>query len=118
MIPIHHMEAHALTPRLTNDLKFPYLAFLISGGHCMLALAKVKFTTAFANLKWLLNIFAIPRILILSCYLEHQETMPLEKLLTRLQDVYVRAYHMFLQILNFLFKFFFEKKVCVFFIKK
>jgi hypothetical protein len=80
MIPIHHMEAHALTPRLTNDLKFPYLAFLISGGHCMLALAKVKFTTALANLMWFLNIFAIHRILILSCYLEHQGTMPLEKL--------------------------------------
>ena len=41
MIPIHHMEAHALTPRLTNNLEFPYLTFLISGGHCMLALAQV-----------------------------------------------------------------------------
>ena len=46
MIPIHHMEAHALTPRLTNNLEFPYLAFLISGGHCMLALAQVNFTIA------------------------------------------------------------------------
>ena len=53
MIPIHHMEAHALTPRLTNNLEFPYLAFLISGGHCMLALAQVNFTIAKKKvLKW------------------------------------------------------------------
>ena len=51
MIPIHHMEAHALTPRLTNNLEFPYLAFLISGGHCMLALAQVNFTIAKKNFK-------------------------------------------------------------------
>ena len=38
-IPIHHMEAHALTPRLFNkNLKFPYLTLLISGGHCIIAL--------------------------------------------------------------------------------
>ena len=30
---INHMEAHALTPRLTNDIDFPYLALLVSGGH-------------------------------------------------------------------------------------
>jgi N6-L-threonylcarbamoyladenine synthase len=30
------MEAHALTPRLTDDIAFPYLALLVSGGHCML----------------------------------------------------------------------------------
>lgn len=40
MIPIHHMEAHALTPRLTNVVEFPYLVFLISGGHCILAFAQ------------------------------------------------------------------------------
>ncbi|XP_040570912.1 tRNA N6-adenosine threonylcarbamoyltransferase, mitochondrial [Lepeophtheirus salmonis] len=37
LIPIHHMEAHALTPRfIYPDLTFPYLFLLISGGHCIL----------------------------------------------------------------------------------
>ncbi len=31
---VHHMEAHALTARLTDTVPFPYLALLISGGHC------------------------------------------------------------------------------------
>lgn len=39
-IPIHHMEAHALTIRLTNKIEFPFLVLLISGGHCLLALAR------------------------------------------------------------------------------
>ncbi|MBY0500855.1 MAG: tRNA (adenosine(37)-N6)-threonylcarbamoyltransferase complex transferase subunit TsaD [Alphaproteobacteria bacterium] len=33
-IPINHLEAHALTARLTDDVPFPYLLLLISGGHC------------------------------------------------------------------------------------
>lgn len=33
-IPINHLEAHALTARLTDDVSFPYLLLLISGGHC------------------------------------------------------------------------------------
>ncbi len=32
-IPINHLEAHALTPRLTDGLAFPYLMLLVSGGH-------------------------------------------------------------------------------------
>ena len=32
-IAVNHLEAHALTPRLTDDLEFPYLALLVSGGH-------------------------------------------------------------------------------------
>ncbi|KAM3667457.1 tRNA N6-adenosine threonylcarbamoyltransferase, mitochondrial isoform 1-T3 [Ammospiza maritima maritima] len=39
-IPIHHMEAHALTIRLTHPLEFPFLVLLISGGHCLLAVAQ------------------------------------------------------------------------------
>ena len=31
---VHHMEAHALTARLTDTVPFPYLALLVSGGHC------------------------------------------------------------------------------------
>ena len=40
MIPIHHMEAHALTPRMKQEIPFPYLVLLISGGHCLLALTE------------------------------------------------------------------------------
>lgn len=32
-IAINHLEAHALTPRLTDDVAFPYLLLLVSGGH-------------------------------------------------------------------------------------
>lgn len=32
-IAVNHLEAHALTPRLTDDLDFPYLLLLVSGGH-------------------------------------------------------------------------------------
>ncbi|XP_010281068.1 PREDICTED: probable tRNA N6-adenosine threonylcarbamoyltransferase, mitochondrial [Phaethon lepturus] len=39
-IPIHHMEAHALTIRLTHDVDFPFLVLLLSGGHCILAVAQ------------------------------------------------------------------------------
>ncbi|MGB4101462.1 MAG: tRNA (adenosine(37)-N6)-threonylcarbamoyltransferase complex transferase subunit TsaD [Alphaproteobacteria bacterium] len=38
-IAINHLEAHALTARLTHDVAFPYLLLLISGGHCQLHLA-------------------------------------------------------------------------------
>src|SRR3954463_9148126 len=33
LIAVNHLEAHALTPRLTDALKFPYCLFLASGGH-------------------------------------------------------------------------------------
>lgn len=32
-IGVNHLEAHALTPRLTDDIAFPYLLLLVSGGH-------------------------------------------------------------------------------------
>lgn len=38
-IPIHHMEAHALTVRMKEKVDFPYLVLLISGGHCLLGIA-------------------------------------------------------------------------------
>jgi N6-L-threonylcarbamoyladenine synthase len=34
LYPINHLAGHALTPRLTDDLGFPYLMLLVSGGHC------------------------------------------------------------------------------------
>lgn len=33
---VNHLEGHALTPRLTDDLPTPYLLLLVSGGHCQL----------------------------------------------------------------------------------
>ncbi|CAG5865972.1 unnamed protein product [Menidia menidia] len=39
-IPIHHMEAHALTVRMLRPVAFPFLVLLISGGHSLLAVAR------------------------------------------------------------------------------
>ncbi|KAG9355588.1 hypothetical protein JZ751_000426 [Albula glossodonta] len=39
-IPIHHMEAHALTVRMIQSVPFPFLVLLVSGGHCLLAVAR------------------------------------------------------------------------------
>ncbi len=33
-VAVNHLEAHALTARLTDGLAFPYLLLLVSGGHC------------------------------------------------------------------------------------
>ncbi len=35
-IAINHLEGHALTARLTEEVNFPYLLLLVSGGHCQL----------------------------------------------------------------------------------
>ena len=32
-LAVNHLEGHALTPRLTDNLAFPYLLLLVSGGH-------------------------------------------------------------------------------------
>src|SRR3990172_12158427 len=39
-IAVNHLEAHALTPGLTDGLDFPYLLLLLSGGHTPLLLVK------------------------------------------------------------------------------
>ncbi len=36
LIAVNHLEAHALTVRMTEDVNFPYLLLLTSGGHCQL----------------------------------------------------------------------------------
>ncbi|NNL34314.1 MAG: tRNA (adenosine(37)-N6)-threonylcarbamoyltransferase complex transferase subunit TsaD [Silicimonas sp.] len=36
LIGVNHLAGHALTPRLTDDLAFPYLLLLVSGGHCQI----------------------------------------------------------------------------------
>ena len=33
LIPLNHLEGHALSARMTEDAPFPYLLLLISGGH-------------------------------------------------------------------------------------
>ena len=33
LIAVNHLEAHALTARLTDEVTFPYFLFLASGGH-------------------------------------------------------------------------------------
>src|SRR6185295_11128987 len=36
LIAVNHLEAHALTARLTHEIDFPYLLLLVSGGHTQL----------------------------------------------------------------------------------
>ncbi len=36
LIAVNHLEGHALTVRLTDDVDFPYLLLLVSGGHTQL----------------------------------------------------------------------------------
>lgn len=40
LISVNHLEGHALSIRLTEDVKFPYLLLLVSGGHCQLLVVK------------------------------------------------------------------------------
>jgi N6-L-threonylcarbamoyladenine synthase len=34
LVAVNHLAGHALTPRLTDGVAFPYLMLLVSGGHC------------------------------------------------------------------------------------
>ncbi|MEO9457589.1 MAG: tRNA (adenosine(37)-N6)-threonylcarbamoyltransferase complex transferase subunit TsaD [Lentilitoribacter sp.] len=36
---VNHLAGHALTPRLTDNITFPYLILLVSGGHCQFLIA-------------------------------------------------------------------------------
>ena len=36
LVAVNHLEGHALSPRLTEPVPFPYLLLLVSGGHCQL----------------------------------------------------------------------------------
>lgn len=40
LIGVNHLAGHALTPRLTDEVVFPYLMLLVSGGHCQFLLVK------------------------------------------------------------------------------
>ena len=40
LIGVNHLEGHALTPILTNDISPPYILLLVSGGHTQLIMVK------------------------------------------------------------------------------
>jgi N6-L-threonylcarbamoyladenine synthase len=48
LIGVNHLAGHALTPRLTDGVAFPYLMLLVSGGHCQFL--RVNGPDAFARL--------------------------------------------------------------------
>jgi N6-L-threonylcarbamoyladenine synthase len=33
-VPVNHLEGHALIAKMTNNVEYPYLLMLVSGGHC------------------------------------------------------------------------------------
>ena len=37
---VNHLAGHALTPRLTDNVDYPYLMLLVSGGHCQFLLVR------------------------------------------------------------------------------
>lgn len=39
-VAVNHLEGHALMARLTNEIEFPYLLLLVSGGHCQILAVK------------------------------------------------------------------------------
>ena len=39
-IAVNHLEGHALAPRVSNDVEFPYLLLLVSGGHSQILVVK------------------------------------------------------------------------------
>ena len=40
LVGVNHLAGHALTPRLTDGLPYPYVTLLVSGGHCQLLLVR------------------------------------------------------------------------------
>ena len=40
LVGVNHLAGHALTPRLTDQLEFPYLTLLASGGHCQFLIVR------------------------------------------------------------------------------
>lgn len=40
LVGVNHLAGHALTPRLTDGVDFPYLMLLVSGGHCQFLLVR------------------------------------------------------------------------------
>ncbi|CUH79746.1 t(6)A37 threonylcarbamoyladenosine biosynthesis protein [Tritonibacter multivorans] len=40
LVGVNHLAGHALTPRLTDGVTYPYLMLLVSGGHCQFLIAR------------------------------------------------------------------------------
>ena len=40
LVGVNHLAGHALTPRLTDGVEYPYLMLLVSGGHCQYLIAR------------------------------------------------------------------------------
>ncbi|MFT3722945.1 MAG: tRNA (adenosine(37)-N6)-threonylcarbamoyltransferase complex transferase subunit TsaD [Hyphomonadaceae bacterium] len=40
LVAVNHLEGHALSPRLADEVAFPYLLLLVSGGHCQFVLVE------------------------------------------------------------------------------
>lgn len=40
LIGVNHLAGHALTPRMTDGLVYPYLMLLVSGGHCQFLIVR------------------------------------------------------------------------------
>lgn len=40
LVGVNHLAGHALTPRLTDGMVYPYLMLLVSGGHCQFLIAR------------------------------------------------------------------------------
>lgn len=39
-VAVNHLEGHALCARISNDVEYPYLLLLVSGGHCQILIVK------------------------------------------------------------------------------
>ena len=39
-LAVNHLEGHVLTMRMVDEIEFPYLVLLVSGGHCQILLAE------------------------------------------------------------------------------
>lgn len=39
-VAVNHLEGHALCARISNDVSYPYLLLLVSGGHCQILIVK------------------------------------------------------------------------------
>lgn len=40
LIPVHHMHAHALSAKIENNVNFPFVCLLISGGHSLVTFVR------------------------------------------------------------------------------
>lgn len=40
LVGVNHLEGHALSPKITHHVPFPYLLLLASGGHCQILIVK------------------------------------------------------------------------------